>query len=81
ASDEALAELRARSGTHLDPAVVAALERALARQPWQPIGVGHEDLEHQAATYDHDDPAESDALAARADRAMVRLTSTHRVTP
>ncbi|MGZ4629524.1 HD-GYP domain-containing protein [Oryzihumus sp.] len=73
--EDALAELRARSGTHLDPAVVAALERALARQPWQPAEVDPGTLSSHVGTYDHDDPAESDVLAARPDRAAARLTT------
>ncbi|GAA1231364.1 HD-GYP domain-containing protein [Oryzihumus leptocrescens] len=70
--EDALAELRARSGTHLDPAIVAALERALARQSWQRAEVDPDTLAGHAGTYDHDDPVESDTLAARADRAAAR---------
>ena len=75
-TEEALADLRARSGTHLDPAMVAALERALARHEWQPAAeVESSSWGQLDGAYDHDDPRESDRLAARVD--VVRLTPEH----
>jgi putative nucleotidyltransferase with HDIG domain len=59
----ALAALRERAGTHLDPSVVAALERGLARHAWEPArqelmpGAGARSM------FDHDAPESSDLMA------------------
>jgi HD-GYP domain-containing protein (c-di-GMP phosphodiesterase class II) len=69
---DALDELRARSGTQLDPAVVAALARALTRHTWSVTERSAALLAASGMNRDHDDPECSDAYAARADlRAQV----------
>ena len=63
--DDALDELERRAGTQFDPVVVAALRRGLVREQW---GARPRDTQGAAAVahgYDHDDPAQSDAMAAR----------------
>jgi HD-GYP domain-containing protein (c-di-GMP phosphodiesterase class II) len=69
---EALEELKARGGTHLDPSVVAALGRALARHTWSVTERSAALLSAAGMNRDHDDPESSDAYAAREDlRAQV----------
>lgn len=62
--DEALAILRARVGTHLDPKVVEALAQVLEATPWEPTRIGDAALAAAANVNDHDDPAVSDEYAA-----------------
>ncbi len=72
--EQARAELRERAGTQFDPAVVSALDRALARHTWTPY---EPDLDAMPGpvlqvAFDHDDPAASDRMAeARAPAALV----------
>jgi putative nucleotidyltransferase with HDIG domain len=63
--DEACAELRRRAGTQLDPAAVAALERALARHPWTPHEPDFGSMPGPLleGAFDHDDPVASDRMA------------------
>jgi len=63
--DQALVELHWRAGTHLDPAMVAALERALTRHTWQPTSLAPQVLATSGRAFDHDDPASSDLMAQR----------------
>jgi putative nucleotidyltransferase with HDIG domain len=60
---EALAELRKRSGTQFDPSVVAALERSLARHDWEPTRLEPTLMVTAGRAFDHDDPAASDLMA------------------
>ena len=64
---EAMAELHRRAGTHLDPQVVTALERALARHTWSVTERSVEQLAASGANRDHDDPETSDSYAERVD--------------
>ena len=64
--EEAVAELRRRAGTQLDPAIVAALERALVRHVWQPTRLEPELMATAGRAFDHDDPAASDLMASPA---------------
>jgi len=66
ASLEALAELHRRAGAHLDPSIVAALERALARHVWEPTRLEPELMATAGRAFDHDDPAASDLMASPA---------------
>lgn len=61
--DEALAELRQRAGTQLDPLIVAALERGLARHVWEPTRLEPALMITAGRAFDHDDPAASDLMA------------------
>ena len=61
--EDAVAELRQRAGAQLDPSVVDALERGLARQVWQPTGLEPQPSATAGRTFDHDDPAASDLMA------------------
>ena len=70
-ADEALAELRERAGTQLDPSVVAALERGLARHTWQPTRLEPTLIATAGSAFDHDDPAASDLMAGLADHELV----------
>jgi HD-GYP domain-containing protein (c-di-GMP phosphodiesterase class II) len=73
---EAMAELHRRAGTHLDPQVVSALERALARHTWNVTERSVELLAASGANRDHDDPETSDAYAERVDlRSRVARTA------
>jgi putative nucleotidyltransferase with HDIG domain len=73
---EAMAELHRRAGTHLDPHVVSALARALARHTWSVTRRSAEVLAVSGANRDHDDPESSDLYAERADlRARVARTA------
>jgi putative nucleotidyltransferase with HDIG domain len=60
---EALAELHKRAGTQLDPTIVAALERSLARHPWEPTRLEPTLMATAGRAFDHDDPAASDLMA------------------
>jgi putative nucleotidyltransferase with HDIG domain len=60
---EALAELHKRAGTQLDPTIVAALERSLARHPWEPTRLEPTLRATAGRAFDHDDPAASDLMA------------------
>jgi putative nucleotidyltransferase with HDIG domain len=62
---EAVQVMRDRSGTHLDPVVVEALDKVLARHPWQPT-TRPADVAPSLAL-DHDEPEVSDRLALRRD--------------
>jgi len=64
--EEALAELHRRAGAHLDPSIVAALERALARHVWEPTRLEPELMATAGRAFDHDDPAASDLMASPA---------------
>jgi putative nucleotidyltransferase with HDIG domain len=64
--EEALAELHRRARTHLDPTIVAALERALARHVWEPTRLEPELMATAGRAFDHDDPASSDLMASPA---------------
>jgi HD-GYP domain-containing protein (c-di-GMP phosphodiesterase class II) len=58
----ALQDLQLRAGSHLDPAVVAALARVVESSPSQlreVLGLGSDD----GPPWDHDDPSVSDLLA------------------
>lgn len=65
--DEAMAELHRRAGSHLDPHVVSALERALARHTWSVTERSADVLALSGANRDHDDPESSDEYAERVD--------------
>ena len=64
---EALAELHKRAGTHLDPSIVAALERGLARHEWEPTRLEPTLMVTAGRAFDHDDPAASDLMAKLSD--------------
>jgi putative nucleotidyltransferase with HDIG domain len=61
--EEALAVLRRRAGTQLDPTVIAALERSLARHVWEPTRLEPTLMATAGRGFDHDDPAASDLMA------------------
>jgi len=63
---EATAELRRRAGAHLDPSIVDALERGLARQVWEPTRLEPGLMATAGRAFDHDDPAASDLMAGLA---------------
>jgi HD-GYP domain-containing protein (c-di-GMP phosphodiesterase class II) len=56
-----------RAGTHLDPDVVEALERVVARHGWQPTVGSDELVASSGVATDHDDPEMSDFFAERSD--------------
>lgn len=60
---EILEELRQRSGSHLDPAVVEYLAAALSKHEWPPE-LPPDQLTAETSTVDHDNPAVSDWIAA-----------------
>jgi len=64
--EEAVAELYRRAGTHLDPSIVAALERGLARHVWEPTRLEPGLMATAGRAFDHDDPAASDLMAVPA---------------
>lgn len=64
---EALAQLHQRAGTHLDPSIVAALERGLARHHWEPTRLEPTLMVTAGRAFDHDDPAASDLMAGLSD--------------
>ncbi len=65
--DEALTELHTRAGTQFDPAVLAALEHALVRHPWQPTRLEPALMVTAGSAFDHDDPMASDLTTGIAD--------------
>ena len=66
--DRALVELHRRAGTHLDPVMVVALERALARHTWETTTLDAATMATTGRAFDHDDPAASDLMADRAEK-------------
>ena len=60
---DALEEVERRSDTQFDPVVVAALRRGLSREPWPVRTLDLSTVAAGGAGYDHDDPAQSDAMA------------------
>ena len=65
----------------LDLAIVAALERALARHVWEPTRRESSLMATAGRAFDHDDPAASDLMAELADRGLVapRISSAETV--
>ena len=61
--EEAMVELHRRAGTHLDPTIVIALEKGLARQVWEPSRLEPALMATPGGAFDHDDPAASDLMA------------------
>jgi putative nucleotidyltransferase with HDIG domain len=61
--EEAVVELRRRAGSQFDPAIVAALERGLARQIWTPTQLEPGLMATAGRAFDHDDPTASDLMA------------------
>jgi putative nucleotidyltransferase with HDIG domain len=61
--EEAVAELQRRARTQFDPAIVAALERGLARQIWTPTQLEPGLMATAGRAFDHDDPTASDLMA------------------
>lgn len=61
--DEALAVLRERSDSHLDPTIVAALEQALGARRWWPTVIEETVRTAAGEAHDHDDPVVSDLYA------------------
>nr|WP_306238525.1 HD domain-containing phosphohydrolase [Ornithinimicrobium sp. HY1745] len=61
--DKALEVLRARTGTHLDAAVVEALAEALATRRWWPTVIEDDVRSVVGDAHDHDDPLVSDLYA------------------
>jgi putative nucleotidyltransferase with HDIG domain len=61
--EEAVAELHRRAGAHFDPSIVAALERGLTRQVWEPTRLEPGLMATAGRAFDHDDPAASDLMA------------------
>jgi putative nucleotidyltransferase with HDIG domain len=68
---EALALLHLRSGSQFDPSIVAALERALARQIWEPTRLVPLLMATAGSAFDHDDPGASDQIAELSNPAVV----------
>ena len=64
--EEAVAELHQRAGTQFDRVVVAALERGLGRQGWEPPRVEPTLRVSTGRAFDHDDPESSDLMAGLA---------------
>jgi HD-GYP domain-containing protein (c-di-GMP phosphodiesterase class II) len=65
----ALAQLHQRAGTQLDPAVVGALERSLARHGWEPTRLEPTLMATAGRAFDHDDPGASDLMTGLDDAA------------
>lgn len=63
---EAVTVMRDRSGSHLDPVVVDALDKVLARHPWEPT-TRPGSATTPSLALDHDEPEVSDRLARRRD--------------
>ncbi|MEP7370430.1 MAG: HD-GYP domain-containing protein [Dermatophilaceae bacterium] len=61
--EEAVAEVQRRAGSNFDPSIVAALERGLARQTWEPTDLEPRLMATAGRAFDHDDPAVSDLIA------------------
>lgn len=77
---EALGVLRDRAGTQLDPQVVEALERVLARHEWTPTQHPDDFLAAGGTVLDHDEPEISDLFASRADlRERIRTGTTRQL--
>jgi putative nucleotidyltransferase with HDIG domain len=71
--EDAVRLVRERAGTHLDPDVVEALDRVVARHGWQPTVGSDELVATSGVATDHDDPEMSDFFAERGDlRARLR---------
>jgi len=70
---EAVAELNRRAGSQFDPAVLAALERGLARQRWEPTHLEPGVLATSGRWFDHDDPGSFER--------MVGPTAREQITP
>jgi len=71
--DDAVRLVEERAGTHLDPDVVEALDRVVARHGWQPTVGSDELVDTSGVAMDHDDPEMSDFFAERSDlRARLR---------
>ena len=68
--EDAVAELNRRAGDHLDPSIVAALERGLARQVWEPTRLEPGLMATAGRAFDHDDPAASVLMAKLAGRGL-----------
>jgi HD-GYP domain-containing protein (c-di-GMP phosphodiesterase class II) len=66
-AERALAELSRRGGTHLDPAMVEALARVVARHGWEPTVRQGDVRTVTSAAHDHDDPEMSDYFAEHPD--------------
>jgi len=69
--EEALAVLHERAGTQLDPSVLAALERGLARHSWEPTRLEQTLMTTAGRAFDHDDPAASDLMAGLAGHELI----------
>ena len=61
--EEAIAGLYQRTGTQLDPSIVAALERGLTKQIWTPTQLEPPLMATTGRAFDHDDPAASELMA------------------
>lgn len=83
---EATTVLHERAGTHFDPAVCDALDKALARHEWAVTARTEGQLAAAGSAIDHDEPEVSDRLAERPDlRAQIHgapahVSDDHRVT-
>jgi len=64
--EDAVVELRRYAGAQLDPAIVAALERGLARHTWEPTRLEPTLMATAGRAFDHDDPAVSDLMVGLA---------------
>jgi len=60
---EAMAQLESRVGSHLDPAVVRALQESLAARSWLPTVIDEGLVSSYGEAHDHDDPLVSDLYA------------------
>ena len=69
--EEAVAELNRRVGAQFDASIVAALERGLARQTWEPTQLEPRLMATAGRAFDHDDPAASDLMAGLASTEQV----------
>ena len=69
--EDAVAELHRRAGAQFDPSVVAALERGLARQTWEPTRLEPGLMATAGRAFDHDDPAASELMAGLASPGLV----------
>ena len=61
--EQAVAQLHRRAEEHLDPSIVAALERGLLRQAWEPTRLDPGLVATAGRAFDHDDPSASDLMA------------------
>jgi putative nucleotidyltransferase with HDIG domain len=69
--EDAVAEIQRRAGDQFDPLVVAALERGLARQTWEPTRLEPQLMATAGRAFHHDDPAASELMARLASPALV----------